>query len=1553
MAKRKILSCALATLLGLSTVFGNIPIAPSYLTEEAVAAIKETTTVSNEQEVVAEGTQVDSGNYGLCEYTKDGAILHAFCWSFNTIKQNMEDIAAAGYSTVQTSPINECLAGEGGGMQLFGNGKWYYHYQPTDWVIGNYQLGTREEYKAMCEEAEKYGIKIISDVLPNHTTPTLDAVSNNLANAAGGKSAGALYHSNGFNEIQNYGDRYECTLGQMGGLPDVNTENQGFQEYYLKFCNDVIACGGDGFRYDTAKHIGVHSDPKDASNTRGENDFWDVATGKKAVNGVSLNRPDNFFIYGEVLQDNGIPYDEYASYMNMTASSYGYNLRSALGNYSLSTGSISDWAHATPDKIVTWVESHDTYCNEHESAWMNDWQLRAGWAVIAARGNGTPLFFSRPDGSNGSSGNYWGNNLIGAKGNDQFKHPEVAACNHFRNAMVGESEYLSNPNGNSSVLVIERGTKGAVIINMGSDVSNIHMNKMADGTYLEEVSGQQVQVSGGTLNYTVPGGTIAVVYSGTTITKNPTVSVSKDSGTFNAPFELTLTPSNADNATYSINGGDEVSFTKATKVTIGEGCEIGDKVTVKVTATGEGEPFSKTYTYTMAETPEYKMYLRAKKSDFASAPTLYLYDSADKALNGAWPGNSMTTDGEYYIFTSDSFDSATAILVCGDWRSTADMEPGLSVSGYMEYDKSTNKFSTFTLNTTTKTPAPIQTEEPIKTDPPAPTKTPNGGGGTEPDPTSGTVNITVNKIDGTSFTTEYMDIKITLTGATSGTYCVDNGPEKTFKSGDTVSIGQGKIADTTVTLEVSAGTGTNTVTKTFEYNKVFDPETTVVKSSAISRIQSLFEVVANATEVNGAPGSSYYATNPNGNVGARKTITSASDFTEDMLIAQGVANDDPGTFRGTHEAPKFDPYSMYGAWDDENLYIGIQYTNVIDVVDPAQQAPQTGRGKPNGADADIPQMLVFDTRTGDYTDGTTNDTAQKTAWDTNVKFGGDAKVDKVFLYSPKDGIVNQAFFPVTNGVVDYDNVVKSGYNMPPIPGVETIWEDGFFGSSMYGIKGTGYTGYTPADLESDSGDWVDFLSEGHSKEHDTFCIVKLPLSLLGVTASDIESNGIGVMAIATYGSSGIGSLPADMTMLDVAGEAYSKDDSTSQEKEDEDLVTVGLAQLGKSSGVTTPTTKKPVETETPASETPQKTSKPTESTKYTVNFGADYSSPQYDNRKLTLKAIPYNGEGDCTYEFSVDGEIVQENSSKATYSWNGEAGSHTIKVVLEDESGKKISCEKQYVIEAVSGGNTEETEAPEETTKPTGSNNPIKTKEPEETETPNKTNAPNKTNPPSTTNTPTETVKPNNTQPPNGSQNNNENTGNNNDEIKIGLAVNSSTKSPQKAGASVIFAISIQAGGVAPYYYRLTTEDSQGGIKTLYAKNLTKTTNVKWIPTKAGTYKIHAAVTDGNGNYDVKTITYKVTNPIKVSTFKANKKSVKKGKNVKFTFKATSIGKVQYRIKVQKVGSKKITIIGKYSTAKTKTWKTTSKGKYYVYLQIKDAKGNTTTQKLIKTISVK
>lgn len=433
--------------------------------------------------------------------TQDDVILHAWSWSFDTIAANMKDIADAGYAYVQTSPANTCFVGEGGGMALYSQpgdsvkGKWYYYYQPTDWKVGNYLLGSRDQFKNMMDSAAKYGVKVIVDVLPNHTAVDHTAVLPDLDAAVGGHAN--LFHANGFNDIRDYNDRYECTTGMMGGLPDVNTENPDFQKYYMAYVNDLISMGVRGFRYDTAKHIGLPSDPLDS--LAKVNNFWPVALGAEEVDGVSLAAPrDSLFIYGEVLQDKNVKELEYAALMPVTASAYGHALRHSLAahRFDESDSLATSWHHsATPDRLVTWVESHDTYANEHESAGLTDEQIRMGWVLLAARANSTPLFFSRPAGS--TRENYWGNNLVGARGNDEFRHPEVVAVNKFRRAMSGKPEtILTSLDG--AIVEICRGDGGVAVINLSEANLPLEMpTTIADGNYGDRVYNKEFTVQDG------------------------------------------------------------------------------------------------------------------------------------------------------------------------------------------------------------------------------------------------------------------------------------------------------------------------------------------------------------------------------------------------------------------------------------------------------------------------------------------------------------------------------------------------------------------------------------------------------------------------------------------------------------------------------------------------------------------------------------------------------------------------------------------------------------------------------------------------------------------------------------------------------------------------------------------------------------------------------------------------------------------------------------------------------------------------------------------------
>ncbi len=446
-------------------------------------------------EYAPQRTKNKTNAQGLADNIQDGAILHTWCWSFNTIKEHMKDIADAGFSAIQTSPISQCKVGEDGGMQLqdkegsVNKGKWYYHYQPTDFVIGNYQLGTKEEFSAMCKEAHKYGVKVIVDAVMNHLTGDMTVISENITKIKN------PFHTQG--EVTNYNDREEVTQGRLLGLTDLNTQNEEVQQYELKYLKECVEAGADGFRYDGAKHIELSTDDKSfASNC------WEVI----------LNNGSKFQ-YGEILQGGSDKITAYSQIMNVTASKYGENLRDCIFNSDVSVGTLRDFAvnGISPERLVTWVESHDNYCNDGNWMNMEKFQIKQAWAIICARSGGTPLFFDRPSGA--SDTDQWGDNKIGAMGDKFFMDKEVVAVNKFRNKMIGEDETLSNPEDDTTMIMIERGKKGFVLVNIDTEDKKLSNTQtvLPDGEYKDVVSGSKFTVKKGILSGTVKKNAVVVV----------------------------------------------------------------------------------------------------------------------------------------------------------------------------------------------------------------------------------------------------------------------------------------------------------------------------------------------------------------------------------------------------------------------------------------------------------------------------------------------------------------------------------------------------------------------------------------------------------------------------------------------------------------------------------------------------------------------------------------------------------------------------------------------------------------------------------------------------------------------------------------------------------------------------------------------------------------------------------------------------------------------------------------------------------------------------------
>lgn len=642
------------------------------------------------------GKQSDASDQDLQEKTassykdvsiKDGAIFHAFSWDFDTIRQSLPAIAASGFNTIQTSPINAVLEGENGGMDLYGDGKWYYHYQPVDWTIGNYQLGSLEDFEKLCQEAEEYGISIIVDVAPNHTTPKTEEVSENLIQAAG-DSLDDLYHENSKYDMSNFSDRLQLTTYKMGGLPDVNTENEGFQDYFIDFLDQAIEAGADGFRFDTAKHIGLEDDPTEKEGIK--NNFWDRVTEFLDKKGIE-------FSYGEVLQGGK---DRIADYIETigaaTASNYGEKIRYAIQLGNLNPGSLSDYSisGAKPD-VVTWVESHDNYINDGNWKDMDEDQVLLAYALIGSRKDGTPLFFDRP--YQASTKDQWGENRIGVSGSNFYMDPAVRAINYFRQAMIGEDETLVNPDDDSTALLIERGDKGLVIVNLRSELKTGFEVNLKDGEYENWANPEEkFTVKNGKLTSKnpIPADSIVVLSTEPNVIPAAPAVLDVENLEFHTEKQSqkpVLHLQNTESGTWTLKTGDQEtsgSFQDGDAIDID--LKDADEASLILEADNkDGIPSWKEFEIVRKQ----KSIIPKGTSIQFEAPDswkenikVYVYSDTASDQNMTWPGTAMEKTGDTWTYTFDQdWEDPLVIFTDGTNQYPAANAPGLKVEDQTVY----------------------------------------------------------------------------------------------------------------------------------------------------------------------------------------------------------------------------------------------------------------------------------------------------------------------------------------------------------------------------------------------------------------------------------------------------------------------------------------------------------------------------------------------------------------------------------------------------------------------------------------------------------------------------------------------------------------------------------------------------------------------------------------------------------------------------------------------------------------------------------------------------
>ena len=507
--------------------------------------------------------------YGLKDNIQDGVILHCFDWTLADIQEEIPNIAKAGFTAVQTSPVHE-RAGKGS--------VWYDVYRPYDFKIGN-GLGTEADLKALCAKAHEYGVKVIVDVVANHT---------DYSNVAARLLDLSLYHQLGHGIDWN--NRNDVTHGEIG-MKDLDTNNPTVQAIIKQYIQDLKACGVDGVRWDAIKHIGLPSE--------GDSFMQNVVD-------------QEMYNYGEILDNTGgndkILFPEYQTYMSITDNGYGNGFANSFagGSINESVGNFNQ-RNAKTEKLVYWGESHDTYANDGgESKNKSQNVIDRAYAVVAGNNGATALYFSRP------AQKAKNDIKFGDKGSVHFKDAEVAQVNHMHNVCAGEPNYYVKGNG---VCAQVRKSGAIIVLGSGSDRDVTVANGAGDGkwlksgTYKDMVGGGAFTVNASTISGHVGESGIAVIYNAGPIVLTPEVVFNPADGTAFSDESLTVTatPLNAVSAWIQVNDGAKQDFTADKQFTVGADVAYGKNVTITWGATdkeGKTETGSVTYKKVKAYVPE-------------------------------------------------------------------------------------------------------------------------------------------------------------------------------------------------------------------------------------------------------------------------------------------------------------------------------------------------------------------------------------------------------------------------------------------------------------------------------------------------------------------------------------------------------------------------------------------------------------------------------------------------------------------------------------------------------------------------------------------------------------------------------------------------------------------------------------------------------------------------------------------------------------------------------------------------------------------------------------
>ncbi len=152
--------------------------------------------------------------------------------NFQAVQQDLDRLKDLGVDTIYLMPIHEI------GIKNR-KGTWGSPYAIKDYYSISKDLGTKEDFISLINATHKMGMKIIMDMVFNHTSPDSVILENHPE---------YYFYRNG-----KLGNR----VGDWSDIIDLDTNREDTQTYLLDVLKYWVSLGVDGFRFDVASMISL------------------------------------------------------------------------------------------------------------------------------------------------------------------------------------------------------------------------------------------------------------------------------------------------------------------------------------------------------------------------------------------------------------------------------------------------------------------------------------------------------------------------------------------------------------------------------------------------------------------------------------------------------------------------------------------------------------------------------------------------------------------------------------------------------------------------------------------------------------------------------------------------------------------------------------------------------------------------------------------------------------------------------------------------------------------------------------------------------------------------------------------------------------------------------------------------------------------------------------------------------------------------------------------------------------------------------------------------